>query len=159
MQIKNLIPQLKLKQKFLENKQEAQVYLGWKGIMNAFNFMLENLKEREDYIAFAQTPREEESKEVKLFFAQYQKRREQKKLNVKLIADKSQKQVFNSEPYTKFKNFHVKYVKNCPPGIVTAKDHIFISTFEPSPVGVIVSSKEIAESFRKFFYNEWKIAE
>ena len=40
-----------------------------------------------------------------------------------------------------------------------AKDHIFISTFEIAPVGVIISSREIAESFRKYFYNEWKIAE
>ena len=158
-EIKKLIPELKLRQKLSENKQEAQVYLGWKGFMNALSFILENLKKGDDYIAFAQTPHEEESKEVKLFFSQYQRKREEKKLSVKLIADKSQKHVFNSEPYTKFKNFHVKYVKNCPPGIVVAKDHIFISTFEPSPVGVIVSSKEIAASFTKYFYNEWKIAE
>ena len=157
-QIKILIPELKLKQRFLENKRDSQMYVGWKGIMSGFNFILENLQNGEDYIAFAQTSREEESKEVRIFFSQYQKRREQKKLNVKLIANKSQKQVFSSEPYNKFKNFHVKYVKNSPPGIVIAKDHIFISTFEPSPVGVVVSSMEIAQSFKDYFYNEWKSA-
>ena len=158
-QIKTIIPQLRLKQKLLENKQEAQVYLGWKGFMNALIFILENLKKGEDYIGFAQTSHEEESKEVKLFFIQYQHKREEKKLNVKLIADKTQKHIFSSEPYTKFKNFHVKYMRNCPPGIVVAKEHIFISTFEPSPVGVIISSREVAQSFRDYFYNEWKIAE
>lgn len=155
-QIRKIIPQLKLKEKLMENKQQAQVYLGWKGIMNAFNFILENFKKNEDYTAFAQTPLEEESKEVRLFFSQYQKKREEKKLNVKLIADKSQKHVFSSEPYAKFKNFSVKYMENCPPGIVVAKDNIFISTFEPLPVGVIISSKEIAQSFRNYFYNEWE---
>ncbi len=158
-QIKTIIPQLRLKQKLLENKQEAQIYLGWKGFMNALGFILENLKKGDDYIAFAQTSHEEESKEVKLFFIQYQRKREEKKLNIKLIADKSQKHIFGSEPYAKFKNFHVKYIKNSLPGIVMTKGHIFISTFEPSPVGVIVSSKEIAESFRKYFYNEWKTTE
>jgi len=155
--IKEVIPQLKLQQKLIENKQEAQLYTGWKGIMNAFIFMLDNLRPGEDYIAFAQTPHEEESKEVILFFNQYQKKREQKKLNVKLIADKSQKYIFESEPYIKFKNFHVKFVRNCPPGIVIARDNIFISTFKPSPAGIIISSKEIAQSFRKYFYNEWDI--
>ncbi|MBI2655025.1 hypothetical protein HYX06_01220 [Candidatus Woesearchaeota archaeon] len=157
-QIKKLIPELKLKQKLSENKQEAQVYLGWKGIINAFSFMLESLKQGEDYIAFAQTSREEESKHVKLFFAQYQHKREQKKLHVKLIADMPQKNVFNSEPYSKFKNFDVKYIGNCPPGIVISQNHIFVSTFEPSPVGVVISSKEIADSFRKYFYKEWERA-
>lgn len=157
-EIKKLIPELKLKQKLSENKQDAQVYLGWNGIINAFSFMLESLKQGEDYIAFAQTSLEEESKHVKLFFAQYQHKREQKKLHVKLIADRSQKNVFKSEPYSKFKNFDVKYIENCPPGIVIAKEHIFVSTFEPSPVGVIISSKEIADSFKKYFYNEWERA-
>jgi len=158
-ELENLMPQLKLKQKLLENRQEAQVYLGWKGIMSAFNFILDNLEEGDDYTAFAQTHLEEESKEVKLFFIQYQKKRERKKLNVKLIADKSQKYIFSSEPYSRFKNFHVKYVKNSPPGIVIAKDDIFISTFEPMPVGVVISSKEIAYAFKKYFYNEWKRGE
>lgn len=158
-QIKTLIPELKLKQKLSENRQEAQVYLGWKGIVNAFSFIMESLNKGDDYIAFAQTSPEEESKEVKIFFSQYQKKREQKRLNVKLIADKSQKNVFRSEPYTKFKIFNVKYMENCPPGIAISKNYVCISTFDPSPVGVIISSKEIAESFRKYFYNEWKSAE
>lgn len=157
-QIRALMPELRLKQKLLENKQEAQVYLGWKGIMNAFSFMLENLKEDDDYIAFAQTQHEEQSKGVKLFFIRYQKKRESKKLNIKLIADESQKRTFASEPYTKFKNFEVRYVKNCPPGIVVAGNHIFVSTFEPSPVGVVISSREISHSFKKYFHKEWKEA-
>ena len=157
-QIKKIIPELKLRQKLKENKQEAQVYLGWKGLMNAFNFMLEDLKKGDDYIAFTQTQHEEQSKEVKIFFMQYQRKREGKKLKVKLIADKSQKNVFNSEPYSKFKNFHVRYMENCPPGIVVSKNNIFISTFEAFPVGVVITSKEIADSFRKYFYSEWERA-
>ena len=93
-QVKNMIPELKLKQKLLENKQEAQIYMGWKGLMNAFNFILEDLKNGDEYIAFSQAQREEASKEVKLFFIQYQRKREEKKLKVKLIAHKSQKNVF-----------------------------------------------------------------
>lgn len=156
--VKKMIPELKLKQKLLENKQEAQVYLGWKGLMNAFNFILEDLKEGDDYIAFAQTPHEEQSKEVKIFFVQYQRKREEKKLKIKLIADKSQKHIFGLEPYNKFKNFNIKFVENCPPGIVISRSSIFISSFETFPVGVVITSKEIANSFRKYFYREWERA-
>ena len=157
-QIKKIIPELKLRQKLLESKQEAQIYIGWKGLMGAFNFIIEDLKKGDDYIAFSQTPHEEASKEVKLFFIQYQRKREEKKLKIKLIADKSQKNIFDSEPYIKFKNFNVKYVENCPPGIVISRNSIFISTFETFPVGVVITSKEIADSFRKYFYNEWERA-
>ena len=155
-QLNKLIPELKLRQSTVEEKQEAQLYIGWKGLMNALNSLLGSLSNGDDYIAFAQTPKEEESKEVKIFFSQLQKRREEKKLNVKIMADSAQKRIFDSEPYSKFKNFQVKYMKNSPPGIVIAKDQIFISTFEPSPVGVVISSKELAYSFRKYFYGEWK---
>jgi len=158
IEIKKLIPELKLKQNLLRNKREAQVYLGWKGIMNAFNFILEDLNKKDDYVGFAQTPGEEESKEVKLFFSQYQKKREEKRLNTKLIADKSQKNVFKSKPYADFKNFHVRYIENSPPGIVISRNNIFISAFGILPVGVIITSKEIADSFRNYFYKEWEKA-
>ena len=156
--VRKLIPQLKLKQNMQGNKQEAQIYSGWKGVMNAYNFMLDNLKKGDDYTAFAQTQHEEESKDVQLFFAQYQKRREQKNIHVKLIADKSQKNVFNKKPYTDFKNFGVKYIDNCPPGTIIGNENIFISAFEPIPVGVIISSKEIARSFKIYFNKEWSKA-
>ncbi len=155
-EIKKILPLLQLKQKFIQDKQEAQVYLGWKGIMNAYTFILDRLNEGDDYAAFAQTRKEEGKKEVKLFFTQFQKKRERKKVIVKLIADISQKKIFDSPPYTKFKNFHVKFVKNCPPGIIIGKEHIFISAFEESPVGVIIASKEIARYYKKYFYSMWE---
>lgn len=158
-QILDLIPHLKLKQKLSENKQEAQVYLGWKGIMNAFDFVLENLKKGDDYIAFSQPKFEEESKGVKLFFTKYQQKREELRLNVKLIADNSQKKIFNSLPYTKFKNFEARYVENCPPGIIIFNDYILVTAFEIAPVAVIIQSKQIADSYRKYFYDSWKVAE
>ena len=64
-----------------------------------------------------------------------------------------------SEPYTKFKNFNVRYVNNCPPGIVIAKDTVFVSAFEASPVGVVITSMEMAQAFRDYFYKEWNKAE
>ena len=70
-EVKNIIPKLKLKQKLLDNRQDAQIYVGLKGFMNALSFILDNLKKGDDYIAFAQTPHEEQSKEVKLFFRNF----------------------------------------------------------------------------------------
>ena len=147
-----------IRQKLLEDRQEAQIYLGWKGLMSAFNLILEDLKNGEDYIAFSQTLHEEASKEVKLFFIQYQRKREEKKLKIKLIADKSQKNIFDSEPYAKFRSFSVRYTENSPPGIVISNSSIFISAFETLPVGIVISSKEIADSFREYFYREWEKA-
>ena len=159
IQITKLLPQLKLMQKLKENKKEAQLFMGWKGIMNAFNSILEGIPDGKDYTAFTQTSLEEQSKQVKLFFSQYQRKRETKRLKTKLIANKSDKAVFQNDPYTNFKNFEARYIDNSPPGIIITDNNVLISTFDPEPVGVLISSKEIASSFRNYFYNEWKKSE
>ena len=156
--VKEILPQLKGLQKLTLQKECAQLYIGWKGMMNAFNSILDALNEGEEYIAFAQTGGEETSSEVKQFFHQYQRKREEKKLSVKLIAHESERKVFSATPYSQFRRFHVRYVKHCPPGIVIFGDHIFISAFEENPMGVIIGSREMAKAYRNYFYSAWSEA-
>ncbi|MEK6867450.1 MAG: helix-turn-helix domain-containing protein, partial [Nanoarchaeota archaeon] len=149
-----LLPFLRKKQKE-KNKQEVQMYSGWKGMMTAFTDFLTELEEHGEYIGFAQTEGEEKSKEVKQFFAKYQKKREEKKLDIRLLAPTSQKRIFTAAPYKHAKRFIVKYVNTSPPSIIIGKERILLSTFEEEPIAVIVSSKAIASAYRSYFELLW----
>src|SRR3989344_7078089 len=114
-ELNKVLPQLIQKQKLIESIQEAKVYKGWKGVQTAFNFILEVLKRGENYIGFVATEKEQQSKEVQLFFAKYHKKRYERGLKVSLIANEKTKHIFEGPIYKEFKNFHVKYVKHIVP--------------------------------------------
>ena len=154
--IKELLPLFSRPQK--EKKEDAQVYLGWKGLISAFTDFLEETEERGEYIGFAQTEGEEKSKEVKQFFSKYQKKREEKKLEIRLLAPERQRRIFTANPYKKAKRFTVKYVNSSPPSMVIAKNRILLSTFEEQPIAIIISSQALAKAYRNYFERLWKEA-
>lgn len=156
--LENLLPQILARQHVFKNKPEAQLFLGWKGIMTAFEYVLEKLKEGDDYIGFAQTEPEEASREVKKFFTQYHRKREGRRLRVKLIAGEKSMNVFLKKPYRSFKNFQVRFLNHSPPGIVVFKDHILMTTLEQEPIAVIISSPQMAHAYKSYFEELWKLA-
>lgn len=158
-ELHKLIPQLASMQRLSSQKEEARLYLGWKGVMNAFDFALQLLKENDDYIGFAQVEPEEASPEAKHFFRRYHRRRQEKRLHVRLIAEKSQKSTFQKAPYSRFRNFTVRYVDNLTPGLVIFGDNILLSTLGKNPVAVVISSREISHAYRTYFESMWKKAQ
>ncbi len=149
-----------LKKKSVKNKQEAQVYLGWKGIYFAFNKVLEVLPKGGEYIAFGMGFEEQFTEETKKFFREYQKKRCIKKYNIKIILNASaRKQVESYGFYPKFGKPKYRFVPGfCPPGPLIFGDNILIAEFKETPIAVIITSKVIADSFRKTFDELWKIA-
>ena len=158
--IENLVPQLIAKQSFTKPKQEARVFIGWKGIYNAFNHILEVLPKGSEYIGFAAGFEEQYTEEAKQFFREFQKKREGMKYKVKLIVNEStREQVEKYDYYTKFGRPEYRFVDGfAPVGVIIFGDSILNVAFEEQPVAVIITSKQIAESYRRFFYNMWETA-
>ena len=158
--IEKLVPQLIAKQTFAKSKQEAKVFLGWKGIYAAFNYVLEVLPKGSDYIGFAAGFEEQYSEETKQFFREFQKKRELMQYKVKLIANESaRKQVEQYQYYSKFGKPEYRFVPGfAPVGVIIFGDNVLNVAFEENPVAVIITSKQIAESYKKFFYAIWQIA-
>ncbi len=156
--ITTLVRELKIRQNTAGEKQEARIFLGWKGVQNAYTLILDILPAGSDLIGFVSPTKEEERKEVKLFYLQYHRKRVAKRYNTKLIATKQSRRVFEHEPYASFKRFEVKYVDNCPSGLVIFGDCILMIAFEEKPVAVIIRSRQIAESYRALFYGMWKMS-
>lgn len=158
--IQHLVPQLIAKQKLAKVKQEAQVFLGWKGVYNAFNQILETLPKGSEYIGFAAGFEEQYDESVKRFFREYQKKRNLKQYKVKLIANESsRKQVQSYQYYARFAKPEYRFVQGFAPiGVIIFGDNVLNVAFEETPVAVIITSKQIVESYRRFFYAMWEIA-
>jgi len=156
--IKEMLPNLR--RKLMTEKQEAQVYLGWRGIYFAFNRVLEELPKGGEYIAFGLGFEEQLSDETRLFFREYQKKRNALKYSMKIILNESaRKQAENYGFYLKFGKPEYRYVDGFSPhGPLIFGDNILIATFGETPIAVIITSKDIASSFRKAFYAMWKVA-
>ncbi|MDP7115427.1 MAG: helix-turn-helix domain-containing protein [Candidatus Woesearchaeota archaeon] len=157
--IEKIVPQLIAKQTLTKPKQEAQVFVGWKGLYNAFNYILEELPNGSEYIGFAAGFEDQYTEGAKRFFREFQKKRALMKYNVKLIVnEESRKQVEGYRYYGKFGKPHYRFVEGyAPVGVIIFKDHVLNVGFEDQPVAVLITSEAIASSYRRFFYGMWEI--
>jgi len=158
--VEELVPKLIAKQTLAKSKQEAQVFLGWKGVQNAFNMMIEKLPPGSDYIGFAAGVEEQAKEEVRQFFRELQKKRAQKNYKIKFIVNESErKNVQEFHYYKKYGKPEYRYVPGfAPVGLTIFRDCILNIAFEDQPVAVIITSKQIADSYRRFFYAMWEVA-
>jgi len=157
--IEELVPQLIAKQTLVKSKQEAQVFKGWKGLYTAFNYAMGHLPIGSDYIGFPAGYEENYPEQYKRFFKELQKKRAQKKYNIKFIVNgKFKNQVKKFGYYSAFGNPQIKYVPTAPIGIIILGENILNITLKPEPVAVIITSKQISDSYRDFFYAMWKTA-
>ena len=166
LRLSELIPDLETIRKKDDEKQEAQVFIGWKGIQTAYNSIFDSLPKGSEYIAFVTGFGERFPERVKNFFQLWHKKRFERNYNAKLIVNKGRKKSF-LEMYGEFIKSHptkyktkIRYADDfAPEGITIFGNRVLIATFEEDkPIAVIISSEQIANSFRKTFYLMWGIA-
>jgi sugar-specific transcriptional regulator TrmB len=159
-QLKEIIPRLNKKK--VQQPHEVKVFVGWKGIYAAFNTILEELPEGKDYIGFAAGAEEQFSEETKNFFEIYNLKRSEKNYNVKLITNESARPTINKYHYEKNqKKPEYRFVNNIAfNGIIIFGNKVLQVAFdEEEPVALIISSKAMANSFRKVFESYWNTAQ
>ncbi|MCK4669830.1 MAG: hypothetical protein KAT43_01410 [Nanoarchaeota archaeon] len=155
-QIKEIIPELKLKQNLAENIQESTIYESIKGVKTAFNKILSTLNKGEEYLVFT-LGEELGTEELKRFFIGYHKKRIEKKIKVKLIANEKMKKIFLR--YHVFKGMKVKYTKQkLPTGIFIYGNNIMTVVWGQKPTAFVITSKNNADRYREFFEEMWKTA-
>jgi HTH-type transcriptional regulator, sugar sensing transcriptional regulator len=158
-EIKKLIPQLEAKKKLAENIQTAKVYQTYDGMKTLYNEILDLLAPgKEDFIAFTISDEEYQYKESEYFFQEYDTKRRELGIKVKLLAHTSQKKLMES--MTKGdKNVIVKYLSyKMPTGVIIYGDKVATLVWGEIPTAFVISSKQTSEVYRKFFQDMWKIA-
>ena len=162
--LQQILPDLRERQKMGSSKQEARIFKGWKGVYSAFLSIIEILPQKAEYIGFAAGFEEQFSEKTQEFFGKFHKLRADMNYNMKLIANESareqvKKQLNVYDEYSYKRKPEFRFVPGFAPiGVIIFGDHVLEIAFGESLVAVIITSKQIADSHRKFFYALWKIA-
>ncbi len=147
-----LLPELEEKQRKNNEKQEAEVFIGFKGITTMLNLLIEDSKKGETYMFFASMSPEDRNKEIQAFYEKYDFKRKEKGLFVRGLA------TLKLKPYFQDRNkvLHVKYTSfPIPKNISIVNDKVTIISWSDKPVGFLIRSKQIADSYRDLFEEIW----
>jgi len=155
--ISELIPVLEAKQLLAKEKQSVELFEGAKAIFAFLTDLIEDAKEGEKYYSFS-LGKEHEDKKIELFYRKFGDKREEKSVDVKIIANNETKSVFKKvyadrvlflKKIVRFTNF------NFPQGITIFRDHIITINWTENPIAIQVQSKSMAEQYKKFFEELW----
>ena len=148
--VMEILPELESKAKPLE-EQEAEVFEGKKGVIAMLNILIEDSKPGDDYLFF-NIDIQEMNNDLMEFFNQYHTKRYDKGLNSKGLALKN-----TTRPVPPRKGLHMKYVSTpIPNGATIFKNKICFYAWGEKPVGYLIKSKQIADSYKKLFYEIWE---
>lgn len=151
-QLEKILPELKAKQNFAEEKQETEIFDGVKGIMTLLNILIEDTKKGDEFLMFtAEAETKERSEEIQKFYEMYDAKRKEKGLVVKGIANYKLQSIFEKRKTLKMKYTQLPVPANT--GICNNKI-VFIS-WGDKPTGILIKSKDIVDKQRKFFNAFW----
>jgi len=145
--LKKLIPDLE-KFKKLQEKQEAEVFIGFNGARTAYERLMEG-KNNEEYLFFyiAEPNYEEIDKFWMRIYNKF------KNLKVKGIANID----YKKSKFIKKTTFKMKYVDFPIPGNIDIhEDKVLFTSFKDKPLATLITSKDIADKFKEYFYSIWK---
>ncbi len=155
--LKEILPQLKEKERLSTQRQTAKVYEGIKGLQTAYNDVLETMHKGEEYYFFQFPKSKLENNQIVTFFRNYHLKRSEKGIRVKGLASKETRSIMKEAynlPFTR-----IRYVSEVLPTVmVVYRDKLLMIEWEERPTAIVIHSKEIAQSYKRFFEEKWKKA-
>jgi len=150
---KKILPELLLKQKLAEDRNEAVIYEGWKGVMNMIVESIKNSKKGDEYLFFSADIKPI-NQEIQDFFRKFDPKRKAKGLIVKGIALTKLRHLFEDRVKRGF--MQMKYSEQpIPPNMSICNDNVALFNWGEKPVAYLIYSKQLAEKYRNFFYSIW----
>lgn len=151
--IKHLLPELLLQQTLAEKKKIAEIFIGVKGMQNAFNILINEFDQKETYYAFG-AGKGENVKQIQLFFSMLNQQRLKKKVKSKIIFNESSRGLFESQEKSKL--VEARYLAGTTPAAINIyKDVTIIAILNQEPITFLIRNKETADSFREYFKVMW----
>ena len=99
-EIKNFLPQLeKQYKKSLDNKK-AEIFLGMKGMQNAFNVLIKEFDSKTTYFSFG-AGQGENLEKIQIFFEKLHRERTKKRVKSKIIFNESSRGLFKTQEKSK----------------------------------------------------------
>jgi sugar-specific transcriptional regulator TrmB len=151
--ILELVPNLSKKN--LEFENNAKIYVGYKAILKSYDDCLNELNRGEESLFFSVGDEDLSDKQVLTFFKNASVRRNELGIKMRGIAQKSTKKLFEKYPV----KMNMRYIDlKLPTGVAIYKYSIIMTSWKENPISIVVTCKDIADSYRTFFEDVWKIA-
>jgi HTH-type transcriptional regulator, sugar sensing transcriptional regulator len=149
--LKKIIPELEKLQN-PSSKQEAEVFVGKSGVKTAYERILnEHLKSKEKWLFFM-TLKEDRQIADEVYASLYPKIKKIEKSSIG-IANKSYKE----SEFIKKTKFNMKYVNFPIPGNIDIMgDQLLLISWTHTPTAVLITSQDMANKFKDYFYSIWK---
>ncbi|MBD3247339.1 hypothetical protein GF378_01835 [Candidatus Pacearchaeota archaeon] len=158
--IKDVLPELKELQSFKPEKQEVNVFEGYKGLKSVFDNAINQLKKGDEILVFgARSGQDVSSKAWESFFKNFNKRRVKKGIKYKIIFNKDLEKSKLVSEFKKSELTEVRFIEQkTPAGINIHGDNVAIIVWKKKPYAFLITSKEVSQSFREYFRVLWKQA-
>ncbi|HRZ85997.1 MAG TPA: helix-turn-helix domain-containing protein [Candidatus Paceibacterota bacterium] len=151
-----IIPQLILKQKQAP-KSEVKIYTGWEGLKTVEDDILNSLKRGEEWLSMGLT---EQPESWEVYFNKKHEERAKKGIVHKHLLNEKYISLYKKRKHlahTEFRFLPKEMEMPTSTEIYTNKVLIFI--LEPTnPLAILIESKPVFDSFKKYFEVLWKIA-
>lgn len=160
--LEKLIPLLKSYLK-KEKKQEAEIFIGEKGLMTAYEILLEKAEKNSKLRFFYMHKSEYDEKVYDFFYGRLNFNPKKtipllKQKKIKWLGIVNEKNV-KGKLKKSSKLIIQKYVDFPIPGNIDITDNsILITTWSDVPMGILIESEEIAKNFKDYFDSVWEIA-
>jgi len=157
--IKNIIPTLIEKQREKEGNEEAEIYVGIKGLNSVFKEETEWMKKsKEPSYAIGLTSGGKAGKKISEYFKRMQYQRDKLKLKTYIVANKNSKGSF---PYLEKSKFcFIRYLDSGSEmtSINVYDNKTLIAVYSAKPFLFVIKSEDLANDFRNYIKSMWKIA-
>ena len=147
-------------QKLAEDVQEAEMFVGFSAMKNAYSTMYDSVKKGDEHLVFLRSGEEEGKPEAVLFFNKLHQRALGIGMKRKLISrdTPAARELFLKGAYAKRKSDEVRFAGICPEGINVLNDYVLFMHLADKPICVLVRSKQMSGDYRRLFYEIWKLA-
>jgi len=151
--IQNLLPELLVWQSLGMDKKTVEVFLGFKGMENAFNTLAQEFESKETYYAFG-AGKGENVKMVQLLFERLHNKRKEKKVKSKIVFNESSRGLFKTQEKSTL--VEARYAAHTTPAAINIyKNYTIIAILNEEPITILINSRETADSFKEYFQVIW----
>lgn len=152
---KKTLPQLEELRKFNKKEQNVMLLDGKEALRNVLENML---IKKQEILVFGATGKF--SKEMENYYFNWNKRRVKNKINLKII--------YNSKDIAKLENSPeetlyvekkiLEFDKENPASTMITSDKVALVIWIDKPIITLIESKEVAQLYKRYFEEMWKIA-
>jgi len=152
-QFETILPGLLARQN-MQERQEAEVFEGIRGFKAMLYSFIEDAEPGDDYLAFAFiTKTGQYDEEVFGFYREFTQDRTRRGLTIKLVAHSSQRERFKRLGWDAGAIHFVDYptLQN----ISICRNKVVFTPWEERQVSFMITSQQLADNYREYFYSIW----